>query len=385
MENQRFQQLDSLRGLAAFSVLLYHMYLVAPAFPSLLWYSPLRVTINGHGAVILFFVLSGFVLSLPFFTGKVFSYKTFIIKRIFRLYIPYLVAIVFSILFFSFFSKGGIDSLSPWFNLFWTEKADTELIVSHVNLLGNLYTDAFNTVIWTLIHEMRISIVFPVIMYFIIKYSNKTNFVICFLLSAISGLNEIYHFEVSNGFHTTLFDTLHYAAIFMLGALTAKNIPNLTKIYMRMKRSTKVLLLLFGLMAYAYAMAIYFFTLLPFTEKIGDYGVAIGAIIIILLSLTSYKVKKVLINKSFVFLGKISYSLYLFHFPVLFVMIYLLHGSLPIWLIYIITLPTVMIISTIAWYFVERPCIKIGRTFSTHLNKGKPTASGHEVIKYNAS
>ena len=95
--------------------------------------------------------------------------------------------------------------------------------------------------------------------------------------------------------------------------------------------------------------------------------------------------KKVLINKSFVFLGEISYSLYLFHFPVLFVMIYLLHGSLPIWLIYFITLPTVMVISTISWYFVERPSIKMGRTFSVHLNKRKPSVSGQEVIKYNPS
>ena len=44
----------------------------------------------GPEAVILFFVLSGFVLSLPAVNGRPQTYPTFITRRIFRIYVPYL-------------------------------------------------------------------------------------------------------------------------------------------------------------------------------------------------------------------------------------------------------------------------------------------------------
>jgi peptidoglycan/LPS O-acetylase OafA/YrhL len=59
----RFDELDSLRGLAACTVVLTHFWDGMDANIYLAtFHSPLRILVAGHNAVTLFFVLSGFVL-----------------------------------------------------------------------------------------------------------------------------------------------------------------------------------------------------------------------------------------------------------------------------------------------------------------------------------
>lgn len=86
----RFLELDGLRGIAAFTVILHHfccMYDLKEK-PYLL---PL---VAGHSAVLLFFVLSGFVLSLPFWNKGTFGrYDAYLVRRIFRIYVPYVAAV----------------------------------------------------------------------------------------------------------------------------------------------------------------------------------------------------------------------------------------------------------------------------------------------------
>ncbi|MCB9988463.1 MAG: acyltransferase family protein [Rhodospirillales bacterium] len=73
-KSQRFHGLDSLRGIAALVVVFNHFYGVIPALASsenwLFSYTPLHTLIAGRQAVIIFFVLSGFVLSLPYVQGR---------------------------------------------------------------------------------------------------------------------------------------------------------------------------------------------------------------------------------------------------------------------------------------------------------------------------
>ena len=83
---RRNVSLDSVRGLAALSVLFGHAYGLVPNAPQhlggqhhladllnpflLIKATPLRVIINGHAAVMVFFVLSGFVLRSTFLSAR---------------------------------------------------------------------------------------------------------------------------------------------------------------------------------------------------------------------------------------------------------------------------------------------------------------------------
>jgi peptidoglycan/LPS O-acetylase OafA/YrhL len=96
----RFAELDSLRGLAALAVVLSHftgVYLNTRHYTVFLYKFPMRILLDGRAAVILFFLLSGFVLSLPY-RQRGLEYGTFLVRRICRIYLPYLGALLLAVL-----------------------------------------------------------------------------------------------------------------------------------------------------------------------------------------------------------------------------------------------------------------------------------------------
>ena len=95
---RRLEYLDTLRGLAALSVIAFH-YLQAYGPPPGDWIwtrTPLCIFCDGQLAVSVFFVLSGFVLSNRYFnsgncdTLQTFKLRGYVVARCARLWIPYL-------------------------------------------------------------------------------------------------------------------------------------------------------------------------------------------------------------------------------------------------------------------------------------------------------
>ena len=115
----------------------------------------------------LFFVLSGYVLALSLpntsLTNTLKAYPRFIIRRVCRIYLPYLAALAFAVGSNFIFSTGGIADLPTWFNATWRVPISPSLVLEHIVFLGSYDHAAFNTTFWSLVHEMRISLVFPVI------------------------------------------------------------------------------------------------------------------------------------------------------------------------------------------------------------------------------
>lgn len=177
--NIRFEELDSLRGLAATTVLIHHLSLVVPIvfLNETLKNTPFHILWAGHESVILFFVISGFVLALPYLNNISLSYKNYLVKRFCRIYIPYVVSILCAVILMGVYSRMGIPELGKWINNTWTTPFSSDLFFKHIFLLGSFDGDTvtFNPVIWSLVHEMRISIIFPILVYFIAKTGWKRN------------------------------------------------------------------------------------------------------------------------------------------------------------------------------------------------------------------
>lgn len=95
----RYPALDALRGVASFMVLTHHCVLaglipISPGWGLVLSrYTPLHLLVNGRAPVILFFVLSGFVLSLSL-EGARFFYAQFAARRLCRIYLPFAAVIL---------------------------------------------------------------------------------------------------------------------------------------------------------------------------------------------------------------------------------------------------------------------------------------------------
>jgi hypothetical protein len=95
---RRLTSLDAVRGIASFAVILCHCNAILPEavqsqLGASIWSRPIALVTNGAASVIIFFVLSGYVLALPFFHGTQPNYPRYVFRRFCRIYIPFAVAI----------------------------------------------------------------------------------------------------------------------------------------------------------------------------------------------------------------------------------------------------------------------------------------------------
>src|SRR6476660_9352443 len=140
MRNQsgqtRVTQLDGLRGLAALVVVACHALSTLPDIGRVVagdrtaglssseaWavFSPLHILWNGTPAVHVFFVLSGFVLILPFtksLPGR--SWAPYYAKRLLRLYLPAWAALALAVVLMVLIPRTPSPLQSPWADMYVT-------------------------------------------------------------------------------------------------------------------------------------------------------------------------------------------------------------------------------------------------------------------------
>src|SRR5436190_7477721 len=224
----RYQQLDSLRGLAACSVVLLHATNILPAIydnPHPLWWlnsTPLALLRAGYPSVIFFFILSGYVLALPFLKGPI-AYWPFIARRVCRIWIPYAAAMVVSIACALWFYPTHISGLSRWANQ-TVPFPSLRLLLNHVFLIGSFDSQTYNRVFWSLVYEMRISLIFPLLVLLLqLGAWWKVLGAAVTLSIAELAVERLPIWSGSNEFPMTL----HYAGLFVVGMLLAREMPRL--------------------------------------------------------------------------------------------------------------------------------------------------------------
>ena len=96
----RLRSLDSLRGLAALAVVVCHslifIYKSAPWLPYLISVPPLSLFVTAGGAVLLFYILSGYVLALSLGDNQPSEWGIFVVRRVCRIWPTYLVVLLAS-------------------------------------------------------------------------------------------------------------------------------------------------------------------------------------------------------------------------------------------------------------------------------------------------
>ncbi|MDA1645520.1 MULTISPECIES: acyltransferase family protein [unclassified Bacillus cereus group] len=373
----RYEELDSIRGISSLVVMIGHHLMIFSAFQNysyednkpfvvyLLKETPARLVFSsGNESVIIFFVLSGFVLYRSI-QKNYDSYRSFVLKRICRIYIPYIVAISIAIICQTTMSKYGISYLSEWFNRSWTIESSSSLIAQHILLVGKYNTDAYNGVIWSLVHEMRISVIFPLVLMVCLRKTLRYSLLSVFSFSICSVvILFLFHSSLTL---TSYVLTLHYTVLFLLGALVAKYKNKLIVFFSNRTKNEKIAWFLFAILLYMYEGIIGEIKLLN-NFIIRDYVVAISACLFVILSLSVSTLSSLLRNKYLLYLGKISYSLYLYHIISLFSLMYMLHEILPLPIILIFSLILSFILAMISYLFVEKFAFRIGKYIAKQSN-----------------
>lgn len=360
-DGQRWRELDALRGIAACIVVFWHFYqsLSPETFPSWIQWgmegTPVYIFISGTESVMLFFLLSGFVLSLPFLRDpKHLTYPSFLVKRIARIYLPYLAALFLAVLGNAFYH--GLP-LNPWFIETWFHPPNFTTVLQHVLFLGNYDYYAFNTAFWSLVYEMRISLIFPFLCLFVIRIGWPR----AVLLAAGFGLSSVFLRFVGVAGQTT--ETFKYAAFFVVGILLAQYALSIRQLVARIPKAGRFGAILLSLLLYAQAHL--------FPGAIKDSLILIGASGIIVAGLSEPMLSRALNWPIFQFLGRISYSIYLLHGTILFILVYIFFGHVPLGWLFLPLLICVLIASTAFYYLVEKPSMQLGRRLAKALGPKK--------------
>ena len=321
---KKITYLDGIRGLSAFVVIFHHFVLafypalffginatshITGGFEIFASGSTLNIFYNGNFAVCIFFVLSGFVLSYKFFVqGDGEALRASAIKRYFRLLLPVVLAVcsAYFLMKFSLFYNQQAGSLaqSGWLQGFWNFQPNF-LDALNQSFVGTFIYGAFNydNVIWT------------------ISYEFMGAFLILGFLALFGKMKYRYFFYAAAAI--VLFQTYYLA--FILGMLLSDLKVNkdawLSKI--DSTKIIRIILVILGLVFGAFpsgrsvdgSMYAYLHfmdhDLLPMWYHIA------GAFLIMTVLLDSFRLQKIFSWQPFLWLGKVSFSMYLLHFIVL--------------------------------------------------------------------
>lgn len=353
--NKREESLDALRGIAAMAVVISHttiagLYNVEPLWGCLKW-TPLRVFWSGHQAVILFFVLSGFALVRMWQSIGAGRYDAYFVARITRLFPPYMASVLLALAAYYLVSglvewdKGWMSVPKPEFGL--------QSLADHALMIGRFNVFEINPPIWSVVYEMRISIVFPLICFLVSRLGCVAVVGFC-AMSGWIGWAMLGNVALSD-FQNDALQTLHYSTFFAIGTFIALRQEWLRILFKGVAGARRSALWLIAVMFYAY----------PFDNSwnlgdrvFGDLAIGIGSALIVCLAITMTSGVLVRLGG---YLGRISYSLYLNHMLALnisLLFLYKAYGAVAVW---VATILGAILIASIMHRIVELPSVSVSR------------------------
>lgn len=326
----RIQELDSLRGIAALVVLIFHFSLLQP---NLLAFTKFGVT-----GVDLFFIISGFVIIMSLERIQ-FGYQ-FVINRFSRLYPTYWTSVIFTFViicinksFFGFESQNSLPTSDFLYNLTMFQ------YYFGVKDLDGPY--------WTMIIEMLFYIVMGYL--FLTKSLKSAVAILIPLILLGTVLTEFHWFQPFSMAYFKNFPLAQSLPLFVSGIL-------FYRLFTKDKRMLLNIFLIIGC---------YFLQVLLFT-KVGraNYYIshpeykAVLAIYFGLFFLFVFGKLRFIVNRTTLFLGKISFALYLIHqyFSIYFLIPNLQKIGINYYVAaFLIALPACILIATGITFFIEKP------------------------------
>jgi len=349
----RLEALDALRGLAALTVVLNHSLHVFPGFALRPWWgstqagaglavylvnhTPLGVLVDGNAAVQLFFVLSGLVLARLVLAPRPPAYRVFALKRVLRLYPPYVVAVAVAWIGQAAFGAHVAVGPTQWVTDEWREHLSLSTAAAYALMLP--WHTGLDGPVWSLGHEMRVSLLLPLLL-LPARIWGLWGAVALSLVCLGVGSFTVEHLQISDWSEVTvmLAKTALYAGLFGLGAILQLVSPWLVR---PVPPVVPVVTVLTGLMV------------IWLNWHAAPCGV--GAALVIAAAVMPGPVRSGLLRPVPRFLGRISYSLYLVHVPLILAVLSLTRGLLPDGMV--MPLVPVMAIAVAALFYrlVEAP------------------------------
>lgn len=383
-KQEKLLHLEGWRGVLALVVFIHHFILLfyptvyvgtfdyrefmsdPYAFKILLAHSPLNVFMSGHLAVCVFLAISGYVFTYAYRNSNDFGVlQRNTIRRYFRLILPVVAACLFLKLLF----VGGLVEMANYPRHVQSLEFGSRLFVQEFSLLQVLH-DAFYAapffgksnflpVLWTVQAEFLGVLCLQALWMLSHNLRSKAYMGLLFLLIC-------------------LFCSRHLFMIVLAGGMVCfyeKQLLNLFK-----TAFSKILLLLFALFfggmlntdKEAIAHSMYSFTLL-FPGNAYPYFHLLSAVLILVLIVSSKKMKWLFSRKYFVSLGKLCFSIYLLHLPILYCLgsrlMWLSEGRINPLLLFVICFSVTLLLAIPFYRYVDKLGIRLSDKLAAYLLK----------------
>ncbi|MFJ7747152.1 acyltransferase family protein [Peribacillus sp. NPDC097295] len=331
---KRLGELDALRGLAALAVVLYHY----TTFYDDSFGHKENLLFNfkyGYFGVHLFFIISGFVIYMTLTKTK--NIKEFAIKRAIRLYPAYIVAATLTFIITSLYV---LESL----------KVSTNIFLINITMFQGVLPIGIKNVdgsYWSLGIEITFYIICCIL--FSLKLIQKPIFLSILFLSVIYIVKTLY---IYNFLHPLIGDLgiVNYSNLFIAGILFYQ---------LRNGKHKIIHMLIFSALLYQFL----FQGLLS--------GIAVSISFLVFYGIL-YDKLKFLNTRILIYFGTISYSLYLVHQSIGFIIIHFLEGAgiTNSFLVVFIPLLISILLASLITHFIEKPFQRTIRNRSVS-NKNK--------------
>jgi peptidoglycan/LPS O-acetylase OafA/YrhL len=349
-DNPRLECLDALRGIAAVVVLIQHVVSMFPR-PEGEFVSRILHRIcstSGSAAVDLFFVLSGFVLTLPYVGTRArrMDYTDFAIRRVMRLYPAYWIAVVIALLArFAISDNLHTFALTEWTATYWSVPLTASEVLRTFSMVVPFDSGALNTVFWSLLVEMQVSLLLPFFIAVLATASGVRSALVILASSIVIGLTIAQS------------SALQFLPLFVLGTVLAKHQASLLRVLAKLSRKSFLVLLLLSLVGMEARLYAWRYPELP-----PQYLAGAGAGLLIMLVLSRLRQFRLLVNPFTHLLGTASYSLYLLHIPVILLLVPLIYaytGSILVCAMCGLVIS--LILAQVVYKLIEMPCHESGR------------------------
>lgn len=345
-----------MRAIAALVVVVSHIELLKSMFGiDSLNETPFFKDTGGHVAVVLFFVLSGFLITTLLLKEKEktqsISLKNFYLRRILRVWPLYFIILACSVLFVNYSPQGITLVLS---------------LAIFPNIAEAFYYGwAGSPQIWSIGTEEQFYLGWP----FLLKFCKKRMMLILIILFVgISVLPQLVIFisdqlntntktmdYVNRIFNMTKFNCMAVGGIFALIALEHAKLSNFL--------NKKIFVITSVVLSFSLWFAGISFD--PFNDEV--YAILFGLLIFNLAY--SRNVPSSIDIAPIKFLGKISYGIYMYHWMIIAMILHyfpVFHGNtyLSNVILYLCVIGVTIIVSAVSFYLIEHRLLKLKDKFN---------------------
>jgi peptidoglycan/LPS O-acetylase OafA/YrhL len=367
METGKLDCIDALRGIAALSIFIYHIYVTTGIYP--IQIIPERFIGLTLAGIPLFLIISAFTLysSLDNRAGEKRKFFKFYLRRFFRI-APLFYLLLIIVVLDSLIIQKAVPS---WQDILVNFTFTFNLVPQYSM---SLFSDG-----WTVGVEMLFYLVLPLVF---IKVNNIRRSIVLFigiywlskeirwLLGTIIGEN------IMMSTNYDFYNFSHWAYIFPLGVICYL----IYKSYLPKMRREYRAPAAFSMLLLSLVILFMFINNLPLTLALSDLYEPLSiltrlremssvAFVLLILSL-SLKPNRLIVNRFTRFFGTISYSLYLIHpfivepLKPVYVYIYghtIYSTDLSLFLCILLTLLIVTPVSLLTYHLIETPGIRMGK------------------------